>query len=219
MKRSYLILLLLVINYLDVMGQEKMVIKEEDWVSYTYQEASKTICSLDKLPYKIQKEVKILTRESFWGFRDSIHFINAQIVDIERYLKDGDPHKRHWVVPKYEINFYLKDESIGIIRYNLTLHLDGYGQILKINWPINGYGSKKTFLSRDSIKKFALDEAKKRNYNLDKYSVNFEYNGQFDRLCWEFCFLEKEIVGGVECNFITIPWDELTIVDSTKHSD
>lgn len=219
MKRSYLIVLILVFHWFFVLGQEKMVVQEEDWVSYTYQKASKTVLSLNKLPINIQKEVKILMQEPFLGFKDSIHFINAQIVDIDRYLQDGNPHKRHWVVPKYEINFYLKDESIGIIRYNITLHLDDYGQLLKINWPVNGSGIKKTFLSRESIKKFALNEAKRRNYNLDKYLVNFEYNGQFDRLCWEFSFLERDIVGGAEYNFITIPWDELTIIDSTKEGN
>ncbi|WP_316812868.1 hypothetical protein [Pedobacter heparinus] len=196
-----------------------MIVHEEDWVAYTYQEASKTVLSLNKLPVNIQKEVKTLIDESFWEFKDSIHFVNAQIVNITSFLKDARLHNKQEPVPKYELNFYWKDESIGVIRYNITLHLDDYGQILKINWPMNGAGIKKTFLPRDLIKDFALKEAKRRHYNLDKYLVNFEYNEQFDRFCWEFSFLERELVGAAEYNFIKVPWDELFVIDSTEYNN
>jgi hypothetical protein len=216
MRPSYLITLILAIHWFSVSGQERMIVHEEDWVAYNYQEASKTVLSLKKLPTSIQQEVKILMDESFGGFKDSIHFVNAQVVDVISYLKDGDPHKKHRIVPKYELNFYLKDVSLGIIRYNITLHLDDYGQILKLNWPRHGAGSKKMFLSREAIQEFALKEANKRGYNLNKFLVNFEYDETFDRLCWEFSFLTKELVGAAEYNFIMVPWDELTIIDSTK---
>lgn len=219
MKRCYFIALAFLFHWFSLAGQEKMIVHEEDWIAYNYQEASRTVLSLNKLPVNIQREVKKLIDESLWEFKDSIHFANAQIVNITSYLKDGDPHKKHWVVPKYELNFYLKDTSISIIRYNITLNLDEYGQILQINWPRQGTGSKKMFLSRDSIKEFALKEAKRRKYNLDKYLVNFEYNGRFNRLCWEFSFFEKEMVGGSEYNFIKVPWDELVIIDSTKEAN
>jgi len=216
MERPYFIILILLFHWFSVTGQEKMIVHEEDWSAYTYQDASQTVLSLDQLPKSIQKEVKILMEESFWGFKDSIHFVNAQIVDIVSYLKDGDAHKKHWVVPKYELNFYLKDVSIGIIRYNITLHLDDYGQILKLNWPRQGAGSKKMFLSRENIQEFALKEATKREYNVHNFLVDFEYNEQFATLCWEFSFLERKMVGGAEYNFIKVPCRELTIIDSTK---
>lgn len=218
MKRCYFIALTLLFHWFSLVGQEKMVVHEEDWIAYNYQEASRTVLSLNKLPANIQKEAKTLINESLCEFKDSIHFINAQIVNIPSYLKDGDPHKKHSIVPKYELNFYLRDTSIGIIRYNITLHLDDYGQILQINWPRQGSGSKKIFLSRGSIKEFALKEAERRKYNLDKYLVDFQYDRQFDRLCWEFSFLKKEMVGGAEYNFIIVPWDELVIIDSTKEN-
>lgn len=102
----------LAIHWFSATGQEKMIVQEEDFTAYTYQSASKTVLSLNKLPQNIQNETKKLFDESFWDLKDSIHFVNAQIVDIISYLKDGDPHKRHSVVPKYELNFYLKDASI-----------------------------------------------------------------------------------------------------------
>lgn len=218
MRHSYLITLVLAIHWFSATGQEKMIVQEEDFTAYTYQSASKTVLSLNKLPQNIQNETKKLFDESFWDFKDSIHFVNAQIVDIISYLKDDDPHKRHSVIPKYELNFYLKDASIGIVRYNITLHLDDYGQILKLNWPRHGAGSKKMFLSRETIKEFALKEANRRRYNLNKFLVNFKYNETFDRLCWEFSFFAKELVGAAEYNFIKLPWDELTIIDSTTHN-
>ncbi|WP_316816705.1 hypothetical protein [Pedobacter nyackensis] len=219
MRSSYLITLILAIHWFSLAGQEKMIVHEEDWIAYNYQEASITVSSLNKLPTSIQKEVKILMDKSFWGFKDSIHFVNAQIVDVISYLKDGDPHKKHSVVPKYELNFYLKDSSLGIIRYNITLHLDDYGQILKLNWPRHGAGSKNMFLSRDAIQEFALKEANRRGYNLNNFLVNFEYNEQSDRLCWEFSFLEKEYVSATYYNFIKTPWDELTVIDGSKQDN
>ena len=219
MKRCYFVALTLLLHWLPLVGQEKMIVHEEDWIAYNYQEASKTVLSLNKLPTNIQKEVITLIDGFLCEFKDSIHFVNAQIINIPSYLKDSDTHKKHWVVPKYELNFYLRDTSIGIIRYNITLHLDDYGQILQINWPRQECRSKKVFLSRDSIKEFALKEAERRKYNLDKYLVNFLYNRQFDRLCWEFSFFEKEIVGGAEYNFIIVPWDELVIINSTKENN
>ncbi|TDO24192.1 hypothetical protein [Pedobacter duraquae] len=216
MKQFYLIALLITIFWFSAVSQEKMIVHEEDWTAYTYQDASKTVLSFNKLPSSIQKEVKILMDESFWGLKDSIHFVNAQIVDVISYLKDGDPHKRHSVVPKYELNFYLKDTSVGINRYNITLHLDDYGQILKLNWPRHGAGSTKMFLSRKAIQEFAFKEANTRHYNLNNFFVTFEYKETFDRLCWEFSFLVKELVGAAEYNFIVVPWDELTLINSTK---
>ena len=219
MKLTYRIALVLFFNCFSAAGQEKMIVHEDNFIAYTYQEASKTVLSLSKLPQHIQKEVKILMDESFWDFKDSVHFVNAQIVDIVGYLKDGDPHKKHWVVPKYELNFYLKDTSIGIIRYNITIHLDDYGQILQLNWPTNGAGSKKMFLSRKSIQEYVLKEANKRGYNLKEFLVSFEYDDRFGKLCWEFSFLDKLEVGAAYYNFIKIPWDELTIIESTKLDD
>src|SRR5688572_9651207 len=109
MKRPSIIALVLVFHWLSAISQEKMIVHQEDWIAYTYQEASKTVLSLNKLPHKIQKSVKALMEGSFGDFKDSLYFINAQIVDIPSYLKDDDPHKKHWIVPKYELNFYLKN--------------------------------------------------------------------------------------------------------------
>ncbi|WP_449435669.1 hypothetical protein [Pedobacter steynii] len=152
MKRCYFIALAFLFHWFSLAGQEKMIVHEEDWIAYNYQEASRTVLSLNKLPVNIQREVKKLIAESLWEFKDSIHFVNAQIVNITSYLKDGDPHKKHWVVPKYELNFYLKDTSISIIRYNITLNLDEYGQILQINWPRQGTGSKRCFFQEILLK-------------------------------------------------------------------
>lgn len=83
--------------------------------------------------YLRRKYTKKLIDEFFWDFKASIHLVNAQIVDVISYLKDSAYYKRYSIVQKYDLNFYLKDSSIGIIRYNITLHLDDYGQILKLN--------------------------------------------------------------------------------------
>lgn len=216
MMRSITIILFLFFFHLSTNAQKKMIVKEDTVLAYTYQEASTTVPSLDKLPPNIQKQVEAIMKETFWEFKDSIHFINAQIVDVLKYLEDGDPHKRHWVVPKYELNFYLKATPIGIQRYNLTLHLDDYGQILELNWPREGAGSKKMFLARKAIQEFAFKEAKKRRYNLHKFEVRFEYDKEFRRLCWEFSFLDHMEVGAAYYNFIKVPWDELFVIDSTK---
>jgi hypothetical protein len=193
-----------------------MTVNQDTLLAYTYQEASIIVETLDKLPPKIQKQINVIMEESFWEFKDSLYFINAQVVDIEKYLEDGDPHKKHWVVPRYELNFYLRNSSIGIHRYNITIHLDDYGQILKINWPREGAGGKKMFLARKTVQEFALKEAKKRGYKLQKFEVRFEYNEEFSRLCWEFSFLDHMEVGAAYYNFIKVPWDELIIIDSTQ---
>lgn len=216
MMRSTTIFLLLFSFHISANAQKRMIVKEDTVLAYTYQEASTTVSSLDKLPPNIQKQVETIMKDSFWEFKDSLHFINAQIVDVLKYLEDGDPHKRHCVVPKYELNFYLKDTPIGIQRYNITLHLDDYGQILQLNWPREGAGSRKMFLARKAIKEFAFKEAKERRYNLHKFEVSFEYNEQFRRLCWEFSFLDHMEIGAAYYNFIKVPWDELLIIDSTK---
>ena len=52
--------------------------------------SSKTVLSINKLPANIQKEVKILIDKTVLEFKDSIRLLNAQILNINSYLKDGE---------------------------------------------------------------------------------------------------------------------------------
>lgn len=70
--------------------------------------------------------------------------------------------------------------------------------------------------TRKAIQEFELKEAKKHRYNIHKFEVRFEYNEEFRRLCWEFCFLDHMEVGAAYYNLIKLPWDDLFIVNSTK---
>ena len=52
--------------------------------------SSKTFLSINKLPANIQKEVNILIDKTVLEFKDSIRLLNAQILNINSYLKDGE---------------------------------------------------------------------------------------------------------------------------------
>ena len=217
MRNFYFILFLLLSQIVRSHGQGKMIVNNEDWTAYTYQKFSYNVSSINKLPNNIQQVVKFLLNDIFWDLKDSLHFVSAQVIDIKSHLKSNIQYfGKLSVIPKYELNFYLKDLSIGIHRYNVVLYLDDYGQILELNWPREYGGSKQSFLDRGLISKFILSEATRRGYALDNYLVNFDYDPQYSRLCWTFSFLSRSIVGGGVYDFIKVPWDELTIIESTR---
>ena len=121
---------------------------------------SEPLNSLTELPSVIQFNIRGYLKRILGSMSDSVIFSNGQIVDLERRFKnDSATFGYSWIIPKYDLNFLLRDNSIGIKRYSLTIRLDKYGQILYSNWPKERYNNKSSFESRKKIMRFALKQA------------------------------------------------------------
>jgi len=184
-----------------------MVVNDHEGVTY-YDDFSKNLSSLNKLPRIIVYNIQNLIKTSMGEFSPDVTFSNGQIVDLKRYFAHNkDVSSYMWIVPKYDLNFNLTDTSMGFKNYTLNINTDKYGQIIDINWPRRGYDHKSVFVSRDSIKKFALAEAKRLNFNLINYKVDFYYSKRDEKFLWQFLFpVFKEPLPGLPYNCIEINW-------------
>jgi len=145
---------------------------------------------------------------------DSLRYSHGQIVDLKKYFrKDSTTYGYDWIVPKYDLNFVLRDNSIGIIRYCIEIRLDEYGQILYSNWPKKYYSDKTSFKLRENIEKFAIKQAVLKGFNTKEYLVDFKFNDKFDKLCWIFEFPVLVDSNKKEYNAFEIDWNLADIVE------
>jgi hypothetical protein len=214
---SYMRILLLIFWGVYVVPSYSQNFKLVDDFKYelTYYEGfSKKINSLSSLPDAIVKNVNNYLKSSFGNLASTIYFSHGQIVDLKRYfIENPETHKREWQVPKYDLIFILKDSSIGIKSHGITLRVDQYGQILYCNWPREGYSDKNKFKSISEIEKFALNVASRKGYNINHYTISFNYNEKHQKVCWEFqCLKEGNSVNGL-FNAFEIDWKYLEIIE------
>ena len=219
MKILYVIILLSLNGVKFGFGQTKMIVEDEVWEAFTLQEFSTKISKVDDLPKDIQRRIKAIIAEVFWDLKDSIRFFGAQVIDVKSAVKHVNRpsilmSERKPLIPKYELSFSLQDTTIGIIRYYVLIHLDDYGQILDLNWPIGYGGSKRNLLDRRLIYEFASREVTKRGFSYDNYSVIFKYNEEYAQLFWTFNFFKNNNEEGGYT--VTIPWSELKIIESSS---
>lgn len=198
-------------------GQDRMVVDKPFNGNTHYGRFSKHIDSLNDLPSNIQFNVKGYLNMILGTMNDSLIFSHGQIVDLENKFKtDSVTYGYAWIVPKYDLNFVLKDNTIGIISYYLQIRLDSYGQVLYTNWPKESHSEKMRFKSRIDIEQFALRQADKKGFDLNGYKVDFKYNEKLDKLCWVFKFPFKVEKNRKEYDAIEIPWNYIEIIDEYR---
>lgn len=193
-----------------LLGQNKMIV-DKSFNGYTYYgEFSDYLDSISEIPSVIRYNVNGYLNRILGSMSDSVEFSHGQVVDLKRkFEQDSTTFGYSWIVPKYDLNFVLKDCSIGIKCYYLNIRLDEYGQILYSNWPNKEYADKSKFKSRTDIENYALEQAEKKGYNIDEYSVELQYNEKLNKLCWFFEFP----VDSKESDAFEIDWKWIRIVD------
>jgi hypothetical protein len=194
-------------------GQSKMIIDKPFNGTTFYEGFSKPISSTKELPISIQDNLTQYLDKILGNMVDSIKFSHGQIIDLEgKFQKDTAANKYDWIVPKYDLNFLLKDNSIGIERYYLQIRLDQHGQVLDCNWPKQGHSEKTEFENRIDIETFAIRTAKLKGFNTTNYIVDFRYNNQVKKLCWMFMFPSNIDNHRQEYDVLEIPWTSLEII-------
>jgi hypothetical protein len=123
--RKILILLIGLITINNSFGQDKMIVDEPFNGNTYYSGFSKQIDGLSDLPTVIQFNVNGYLRRILGTMSDSVTFSHGQIVDLEnKFKEDSVTYGYGWIVPKYDLNFVLRDNSIGIRSYYLQIRLD-----------------------------------------------------------------------------------------------
>jgi hypothetical protein len=198
-------------------GQNKMIVDKPFCGTTYYGGYSKYIKTLTELPPRIQYNVKKYLENCLGSMVDSVQFLNGQLVDLNNYFKeDSTIYKYEWIVPKFDLNFILKDNSIGIKKYYIQVKLDNFGQLLFINWPKKHHSNKSKLENRLEIECYALKEAKLKGYNLINYEVDFDFNKKEDVLSWRFYFPIKIEKGYKEFDVIEISWNNIRIMDEYR---
>lgn len=210
-------LLIIIIGLFSInfsIAQDKMIVDQPMSGNTFYGGYSEQIDSLSTLPTVIQFNLQGYLYRILGSLSDSVSFSHGQIIDLEnKFKKDSVTYRYHWIVPKYDLHFVLRDKSIGINNYYLQIRLDQYGQILFANWPKNNHSDKSLFKNRSEIERFALKQAEVRGFNLNNYNVDFKYNEELDKLCWVFEFPTIVKINIEEFKVLEIPWDNIEIVD------
>lgn len=178
-----------------------------------YEGFSKHIKTLEELPALIQYNLKGYTDKILGKISDSITYSHGQVIDLEsKFKKDSAAYRSEWVIPKYDLNFLLSDNNLGIKSYYLQIRLDQYGQIIDCNWPKKGHGEKNLFKSRIEIENFAIKQARLKGFDTTQYIVDFRFNQKLDKLCWVFMFPIKIEENRKEYGILEVPWTSLEIV-------
>lgn len=211
------IILILIIGFVSIetsLCQDKMIVDQPDNGTRVYGEFSEHIDSLSELPKTIRLNINGYIDLILGNMSDSLTFSHGQIVDLEsKFNEDSTVYRYEWIVPKYDLSFVLRDESIGINSYYLKIELDRYGQVVSCNWPRKKYSDKNQFLSRYDIETYTLLQAKEKGFITDEYVVDLKYRKQLDKLCWIFKFPKSMEKDNREYNVIEISWNELKIID------
>ena len=212
--RIIILLFIISISPGNINGQDKMVIDEPFNGNTMYGGHSYHLNSISELPSNIQFNANGFLKRILGSMIDSLTFSQGQVVDLgSKFSEDSVTYNYNWIVPKFDLNFILKDESIGIKKYYIQLRLDEYGQILYSNWPKKHFSDKSRLKSRSDIEEFALKQAELRGYNVTEYEVDFKYNEKSEKLCWIFMFPASNDSNRKKINVLEIPWDFIKIID------
>lgn len=204
----------MVISLFQLTAQDKMIVDKPFNGNTYYGSCSEHINSISGLPSVIQYNIKGYLQRILGTMSDSVEFSHGQVVDLKKYFAlDSATYEYGWIVPHYDVNFILRDNSIGIKSYYLQLSLDEFGQILQSNWPTNHYSDKSTFKSRSEIEKYALKEANYYGIRTDDYQVDLSYNQKLDILCWVFKFPLSVEPNRKEYYVYEIDWNSIEIID------
>ena len=219
MKRKLLIAIFCLSSINNLFGQEKMVVNMPFSGNTYYGGFSKQVESLQELPTVIQFNLDGYIVRILGNMSDSLTFSHGQNIDLESKFKtDSVTYGYSWIVPKYDLNFILKDNSIGITSYYLQITLDKYGQILYSNYPKEKHSDKNRFKNRADIEKFALKQAEAKGFETTDYKVDLKYNEQLDKLCWVYKFPIKIEKNRQEYDVFEIPWNSIEIIEEYKIS-
>jgi len=214
MKKIFATYLLYLATTSSLIAQDKMVVDKLFPGETYYGGFSTPLKSISELPSNIQLNIRGLINNLFGILNDNITFSSGQIVDLKRYFyADTTIYRRHGIIPKYDLNFILKDTTIGLKSYCINLNLDEYGQIVYVNWPKENYSDKTAFISRKNIEQFALREAQLKGFITKDYRVDVIYNDKFDKLCWVFKFPVKIEKNRQRYNAFEVDFKEMTIID------
>jgi hypothetical protein len=189
-----------------------MIINEKDESTY-YGNPATTVYTIDKLPSIIQLKLNSVLSAYLGTLESSVYFIDAQVVNLDQYFKVTDVIKHEWITPKYDVHYYISIPSKGLEKYNVTIKLDQYGQLISINWPERGYKNISDFYDTGRVKKYAFEQAAERKLYTANCKVVFDFNKQFDEFCWQFSFYEQPDFEG-KATQISISGKEKKIVET-----
>ncbi len=212
--KSILILTFCLLSSSLLNAQGKMIINAPFNGNTHYGGFSMHIDSISEIPTIIQSNVNGYLKQILGSMSDSLVFSHGQVIDLkEKFKQDSTVYRYEWIVPTYDLNFILRDNSIGIKKFYLQIHLDEYGQIIYSNWPRKHYSDKSEFKSLTDIEKFAILHAGLNGCHSDKYSVSLKYNEKFDKVCWAFKFPIKMNAYKKEYYVLEIDWKWVGVVD------
>ncbi len=199
-------------------GQERIMIHQPYPGRTVYPIKTIEIDSLSQLPSKHQFIIDKIMGESMTDFLNNVVFIKGQIIDVETWLeKDSIAQTRYqYIIPKFQLHFELRDTSMGIIKYDLELNLDQYGQVVKFDWPRKNYNKRKEFVNTDSVLKFAVDFAKSNGYKTEVRKFNLWYHKGFKKLCWFISFLQDSSAEAKKYKTIVVDVRRLSVVEETE---
>ncbi|MBO9565655.1 MAG: hypothetical protein J7621_22965, partial [Niastella sp.] len=194
--------------------QETKLIDNFEYKLTYYEGFSKTIDSLSAIPNFIIENINKYIKSSFGNLSSSIHFSHGQIIDLANYFKKNpSTYTRKYLLPKYDLEFILKDSLIGIKSYGITIKADQYGQVISCNWPREGYSDKSKFQPISELGKNAIKIASSKGFNINKYIISFGYNEKHERMCWLFQFPYENNGTKELFNVIEMDWIHMEIID------
>ena len=188
MKKSGLLFLLLVFVISRSIAQSKMIVDQKPGLT-SFGGSTVWVDSISQLPPQIFNNLKPIMEKFMGDFYPKVHFVYGQEIDLvnnDYVPKDGSKISP-WI-PKYDLEFTLKDVSIGIKSLPINIRFDKNGKLLKFTWPRAGFENNSKFISRDTIRAVALRIADSLKFNKEKYEVGFNYDESEQKFTWIFLF-------------------------------
>ena len=194
-----------------VSGQNEKTIEQHGGLIY-YGDYTQEIKSEKVLPENIQTNLKGYLNKILPSIIDSITFSHGQIIDLNKKFRE-EPITYNYprIIPKYELDFRLKNRSIGIGNYNLEINIDEYGQILHTNWP-KEILMMNNFKSLSEVITVALNQVKLKKIDYNSYEVDLDYRKDVDKLFWVIRFSIKTAESN-KIYVIEFPWNSTKILD------
>jgi hypothetical protein len=188
----------------------------------SYEAETAEVDSFSGFPTKIQYIARQVIRNSMTEFEKDIHFMGGQIIDLEKLFANdstSQPDYRY-PVPAYQLYFEWRDTTMGVESYCIEMNLDGYGQLLSIDWPRNEFARKQDFAKTDKVFSQALNYAKEKKYKTATCLYELKYELKYDKLCWHLSFYQKGGAKGKKYvrEYKTIVVDAKTAVVLEEHS-
>jgi hypothetical protein len=195
-------------------GQENLYINQRCGGTILRPTKTTKVTSLTQLPTRIPQIIDKVFKSSLTDFNEKIFFIQGQVLDIEKFAeRDSNFQSMYqYVLPKYFLEFELRDTTIGINSYCLQVSLDQYGQVIKLNWPRSRFNKQSSFIAGYLLKIKAIEFAKKLHYKTSTSFYQLRFNEERNAMEWHFYFLQKQANGedGIEKEYQTISVNAVT---------